>query len=413
MSAAADAVEVVLDWTELGGAQTVGTLHMQPTRGSATLSFEYDRTWLRNGHGRALDPDLELFSGRIYPRQDRADFGVFLDSAPDRWGRMLMQRRENWQARREDRKPRTLRDWDFLLGIHDATRLGALRFRRPPGGSFLAADDGLAVPPLTRLRELAAAARHVEADDDDEGKWLQQLVAPGSSLGGARPKAVVEDERGHLCIAKFPSAQDRADVGAWEYVVHHLALAAGIEVPQAQTLDLGGHGSTLLLRRFDRTDTGARVPYASAMTLLGRRDGEPGASYLDLAELLMRDGARAKADLVQLFRRAVFNVAVSNTDDHLRNHGFLLTPTGWILAPAFDMNPNPDGGAHAMLLDEVNDEGDVNTVMATHRAYQLTAAEANEVLAAVLGSVQTWRAVASHAGIGKRQIDEYQAAFCV
>ena len=413
-AAAAEAIEVVLDWTEVGGEKSVGVLHMQPTRGNAVLSFEYTRSWLSEGRGLALDPDLDLLPGRTFPRQDRSDFGVFLDSAPDRWGRMLLQRRENWHARQEGRKPRTLREWEFLLGIHDTTRLGALRFRRPGGGPFLAPDDGLAVPPLAHLRELAAAARHVEADDEDvEGRWLRQLVAPGSSLGGARPKAVVKDEQGHLCIAKFPSAQDRVDVGAWDFVANALARKAGIEVPDARKLDLGGRGSTLLLRRFDRTDSGARVPYASAMTLLGRRDGEPGASYLDLAELLMRDGARAKADMAQLFKRALFNVAVSNTDDHLRNHGFLLLRSGWVLGPAFDVNPNPDGGAHALALDEVDDDGDIATVMATSRAYGLSAAEADVAREAVLGAVATWRTTAAQAGISKREIDQYHAAFCV
>ncbi len=416
MKAVADSVEVVLDWDALGGQRRVGTLHVDAARGVQVYSFEYDAAWLADNRGVPLDPDLALMRGRSWPRPNRDNFGVFLDSAPDRWGRTLLQRRENWQARKEGRKPRVLRQWDFLLGVEDVTRLGALRFRRPPDAVFVADSGALAVPPVSDLRELAAVAAAIDRDEGDvseeqEGRWLRQLVAPGSSLGGARPKAVVRDESGFLCLAKFPARLDRFNVGAWEFVLNQLAWQAGIAVPDARLLDLSEFGSTLLTRRFDRTASGARIPYASAMTLLGRADGDVGASYLELTELLMRQGAKARADTCELFARVLFNVAVSNTDDHLRNHGMFLTQTGWTLAPAFDVNPNPHGGPHALLLDELHDEGDLDTVMASHRSFGLTAAEANRALQAVVGAVRQWQRVAADAGIGRREIERMSPAF--
>lgn len=418
MKPTTDSVQVVLDWEALGGQQVVGTLHMEATRSTPVFSFGYDAAWLHDHRGVALDPDLALVRGRSWPRPDQLNFGIFLDSAPDRWGRTLLQRRENWQARQDGRKPRVLREWDFLLGVEDVTRLGALRFRRPPAPEFLAHSDGLAVPPVAHLRELVAVAAAIDQGDRDvsqeeEGRWLRQLVAPGSSLGGARPKAVVRDEAGHLCLAKFPARLDRWSVAAWEYVLNQLARHAGIAVADARLLDLGEFGSTLLLRRFDRTESGARIPFASAMTLLGRRDGEPGASYLELAELLMRQGAQAAADARELFARVLFNVAVSNTDDHLRNHGLFLTPSGWALAPAFDMNPNPQGGPHALLLDEVHDEGDLDTVMASHRSFGLTAQEAGRAHNGVVGAVRDWQRVAAGVGIDRREIERMAPAFVV
>lgn len=416
MKPASDSVQVVLDWQELGGPHVVGTLHVEAARGTPIFSFTYDAKWLQDHRGVALDPDLALVRGRTWLRPGQPNFGIFLDSAPDRWGRTLLQRRENWQARQDGRKARVLREWDFLLGVADVTRLGALRFRRQPDTAFLADSSEMPVPPLAHLRELAAVAAAIDQDDRDvsqeqEGRWLRQLVAPGSSLGGARPKAVVRDEVGHLCLAKFPARLDRFDMGAWEFVLNQLARQAGIAVPEARLLQMGETGSTLLIRRFDRTASGTRIPFASAMTLLGRRDGEPGASYLELAELLMRQGARPAADARALFARVLFNVAVSNTDDHLRNHGFFLTSKGWTLAPAFDLNPNPEGGSHALLLDEVHDEGDLDTVLASHRSFGLTANEAAQIYETVTGAVRGWRRVAADAGIGKSAIERMAPAF--
>jgi serine/threonine-protein kinase HipA len=269
---------------------------------------------------------VQHLSQHIVPQ--RKNFGIFLDSAPDRWGRVLMQRRENARARQEKRKPRALTDWDFLLGVHDETRLGALRFREADNTPFIVSDAQFAAPPLTSVRELQAASLQFEKHIDEEDnplyeKWLTQLFAPGSSLGGARPKASVRDEAGILCMAKFPSRNDTRDMGGWELVAHSLARRAGIIVPNARPLRFPESPySTFLVKRFDRTARRGRLAFVSAMTLTQHPDGEAGASYLELVDLLQSRGADTHSDCVQLFRRVLFNILVHNTDDHLRNHGF-------------------------------------------------------------------------------------------
>ncbi len=294
MRGAQKTVQVYLDGPVPGESSPMGELHAQSSSGSEIFSFEYDSAWLKREDTFEFDPDLQLVTGPQYPAQTRNNFGIFLDSAPDRWGRVLMQRRENLRAREEARRPRRLSEWDYLLGVHDETRLGALRFRSPETGVFLDDDDQLAAPPLTSLRELQAASlgfeRHIDEEaHPDYARWLSRLIAPGSSLGGARPKASVRDEAGKLCIAKFPSKADTRDMGAWEMLASRLAAKCGITVPAARVLSLGeGTYSTFLVRRFDRTNKGGRLAFVSAMTLTRRRDGEEGGSYLDMVELLQR-----------------------------------------------------------------------------------------------------------------------------
>jgi serine/threonine-protein kinase HipA len=347
-------IDVVADWVRLEGPTLMGHLTATPARGKEVFAFEYDEQWLFTAARQQLDPSMALYGGPQYPAKNRDNFGLFLDSAPDRWGRVLMRRREAQLARAEGRAERRLLESDYLLGVHDGHRMGALRFRM--GGRFLDDNDDLASPPWTSLRQLEHASLQLERqgveDDPEYGRWLRMLIAPGGSLGGARPKASVRDEGDRLWIAKFPSRNDEDDIGAWELVVHDLARSAGIVVPAAQLRRFGssksdGHGHhTFLSRRFDRTDDGGRLHFASAMTLLDRVDGQDvddGVSYVELADFLMRLGSNTSTDLEQLWRRIVFSICVSNTDDHLRNHGFMLQDSGWALAPAYDMNPVPDG----------------------------------------------------------------------
>jgi len=300
-----------------------------------------------------LDPRLELWTGEQYPRAHSSAFGVFMDSAPDRWGRVLMERREALASRTEGRAMRALHELDFLLGVHDLTRTGALRFRAASGGPYLDNSPN-AAPPITTLPELAVIVRRIEEPGVDRlpeyQQWLAMLLAPGTSLGGARPKASFTDG-GALWIAKFPAREDRHDVGAWEFVVHQLAARAGIDVPASRIARIGNDHATFCVARFDRT-TNSRRMFVSATTLLDRSDST-GSSYLDLAQLIADHGAASTidADLAQLFRRAVFNVLVGNRDDHLRNHGFIRVPSGWRLAPAYDMNPNPFRADHVLTLD--------------------------------------------------------------
>lgn len=365
--------------------------------------FAYDADWLKSGLAFMLDPRLELWRGEQHPPVDYPAFGVFMDSAPDRWGRVLMERREAAIAHREQRRMRKQQEIDFLLGVFDQTRMGALRFRDIRGGPFLD-DSPHAAPPVTNLRELAYISRRVEEPGVENlpeyERWLAMLVAPGSSLGGARPKANFVDTDGRLWIAKFPARDDRYDVGAWEFVLHQLAQRAGIRVPPARLDALSERYRTFCVSRFDRMGEVRRM-YASAMTLLERRDGQDGGSYLDLAEFISDQGARGHVaeDLAQLFRRLLFNILVGNRDDHFRNHGFIREASGWRLAPAFDVNPSLSKQDHAIAVNEQSTIGDVTLALETAELYRLTRAQAQAMLQEVRGVVADWQEVAQHFGL--------------
>jgi serine/threonine-protein kinase HipA len=415
-----DTVQVYMDLERFGQPVSMGALHRQQSGAGEVFSFEYDRTWLDRPEVFAFDPDLALAAGHQYPAPDRKNFGIFLDSSPDRWGRVLMQRRENTRARHEKRKPRVLVDWDFLLGVHDETRLGALRFRASPDRPFLDSDAHLAAPPLDSLRELQAASlqfeQHIDEEENPEyEQWLNQLFAPGSSLGGARPKASVRDEAGILCMAKFPSRKDTRDMGAWELVAHRLARKAGIVAPDARPLRLSESPyTTFLVKRFDRTARGGRLAFISAMTLTQRADGEAGASYLELIDLLQSRGGNTRADCEQLFRRVLFNILIHNTDDHLRNHGFFIDESGIRLSPAYDMNPSIDRQDLTLAINEVETTCDVSIAMEARQDYGLNAQEAGKALQQVQDAVAGWRGEATHLNIPQAEqdlmIDAFQAA---
>ncbi len=388
----------------------VGTLHHE--RGQ--LRFSYHKGWLSNPVAFALDPDLTLDNAPFFPKPDMGNFGVFLDSSPDRWGQVLMRRREGLEAKDEHRKPRTLYAWDFLLGVQDETRQGALRFRHDADANFLA-DYGLAAPPVASLRGLEAIAGELSAkkiDDLDKlRKWLAVLVAPGASLGGARPKANFRDDDGGLWIAKFPARDDVRDIGAWEGLLHLMAAQAGIEVAPAYTRRFCSDFHTFCTKRFDRNGAHRRF-YSSAMTVLRKEDGQNG-SYLELAEFIQRNGAKGQInhDLAQLFRRVVFNVVVGNRDDHLRNHGFILTQRGWRLSPAFDMNPSIDKAEHILALDDNDHQPDIDTVLSTVELYALSPKAGNDIVIEVCNVVKNWRILATKCGIARADIELMAGAF--
>lgn len=393
----------------------MGTLHRQRARGAEVYSFEFDTEWLARNDTLALDPDLLPIAGRAYPPANRAQFGIFMDSAPDRWGRTLMQRREAMLASKEKRPTRALTEWDYLLGVHDHSRLGALRFRADAHSPFLDNSAVNAAPPLTSLRELQGAARALEEDRTNDDAHLRavldQLLVPGSSLGGSRPKASVVDEDGHLCVAKFPSRLDEWDVGAWEAVAHRLATRAGIRVPPMRTLRFTPDGHTFISRRFDRTDRGSRLAFVSAMTLLQRTDGDRDASYLELVDVLQSRGAQTQADCEELFRRVVFSICIANTDDHLRNHGFFVEATGLVLSPAFDINPNPHRGHLSLAIDEADTSLNLDTARASGTMYGLKNNRVTALIREIRNAVTTWRREADDLGISRREQEMMSRAF--
>lgn len=405
-------------WAGLAKPMFMGTLSASPARGGEIFFFEYDSGWLNSGLALGLDPNLGLFHGPQYPKPEHKNFGLFMDSAPDRWGRVLMRRREEQLAREEGRDARTLQESDYLLGVFDGQRMGAIRFQTAPDGPFLDDNEGLASPPWVRLRELEHASLQLERDDADKDKdyrnWLKLLMAPGGSLGGARPKAGVLDEKGQLWIAKFPSRNDDLNVGGWEYLVYQLALNAGIDVAESRVQRFTGRHETFLTKRFDRTDKGERIHFASAMTLLGRKDGEgaaEGVSYLDLAEFLIRNGAEVDRDLEQLWRRIVFNICVSNVDDHLRNHGFLLHDRGWVLAPAYDVNPAETGDGLTLNISPDDNSQNLDLALEVAPFFRINQKRAAKILSDVGTAVREWQALAKANGLPDQEMTRMKHAF--
>ena len=401
---------VWLDDPAFGPLQRIGTLS-RGDRGS--VRFAYEPSWLKHAHAFPLDPELDLTAGEYFP--GGSNFGVFLDSCPDRWGQILMKRREAVEAREEGRTPRTLGAWEFLLGVQDCTRMGALRFSRPDGGAFLA-DEARSAPPVARIAELQAVAweltRKKQDDLDKIKEWLKVLVAPGSSLGGARPKANLVDEDGSLWIAKFPSSDDDYDVAVWEKLLQDLAGRCGITVPKSRLLQIGGGYHTFLVQRFDRNG-GRRRFFASAMTMLGHQDTDD-ASYLELAEFIATYGEpeRIGGDLRELFTRVAFNVATANRDDHLRNHGFLRSPSGWRLAPAFDMNPSFKKDEHVLSLDLYSRKPDLELLLSTAQFYRLGTDAAGKIIDEVCKVVGDWHGHARKLGLSAQECFEAEHLFC-
>ena len=362
----------------------------------------------------SLDPELMPYGGRQFPNGKNI-FGIFADASPDRWGRVLMNKRERIRAQKEARKPHKLYDSDYLLGVYDATRMGGIRFKLDPNGPFLSDDRETQVPPWATLRTLEEASRNFENDESGlSEKWLNQLIKPGSPLGGARPKATVVDTMGQLWIAKFPSKNDENDTGAWEMVTHDLAKLCGLNVPDAKLEKFSKIGSTYLVKRFDRNEK-KRIHFASAMTLLGKNDGASaadGTSYLDMADFIKSNGARPKEDLVELWKRIVFSMAVSNTDDHLRNHAFILTKKGWILSPLYDVNPVPYGDELSLNVDEYDNSIRIDLAVETAMRFGMTRADAEKFAGNMLKTVrENWQSLALKYGLSRGQIEEMRPAF--
>ncbi|CAG4892031.1 type II toxin-antitoxin system HipA family toxin [Paraburkholderia saeva] len=415
-------IAVYGDWDGLAEPLRLGRLYTHPAAAQEVFEYEFDGEVLNRPDmvGLKLDPRLGWFAGRQYPPQGQETFGAFSDASPDRWGRLLMRRRleRAQRAGRVDPKAR-LYESDYLMGVHDVYRVGALRFRRDDKGPFLDDQHDIAGPPFVQLRALEAASLALERDEDNTAseadEWLRMLIAPGGSLGGARPKASVVDPAGHLWIAKFPSVRDDYDVGAWEMVVYTLARACGLDVPDALVRRFGSAHHTFLVKRFDRTSQGRRLHFASAMNLTGHQDGDDastGVSYLEIAQLLMTDGASTDADLRELWSRIVFNLLVSNTDDHLRNHGFLLEPgRGWALSPAFDMNPVPRAHGLKLNISESDNAMDLELAQSVAPYFRVSVEQAEEIISNQIHVVSQWQTIAGSLSISHREQQQMEAAF--
>lgn len=405
---------VYAHWLGMKTPKMVGILSAHQAKGKKAFSFEYAKDWVQSKEQLLLDPDIGWFSGPQFPN-GKENFGVFLDSMPDRWGRTLMKRRAAQLAKEAGKPSPTLYDIDFLLGVQDESRMGALRFKTDPDGPFLSDAAHYPIPPISSIRELQQAAQIIESDTENKEikKWLAILVAPGSSLGGARPKANVRDEQGHAWIAKFPSQHDEVDKGAWEFLLYKLALEAGIAMAESRMMKVNGKYHTFLTKRFDRMQ-GERVHFASAMTMTGNNEETLKTytpSYLDLAEFIRFSGANITTDLHQLWRRIVFHIAVSNADDHLRNHGFLLSSNGWTLSPAYDLNPSTDKDGLALNIDMDNNALDFELAISVGQYFQLTLPEMKVILEQVKSVVGNWRKVATQIGIAKSEQNLMEAAF--
>lgn len=387
----------------LPGEPLIGSLYAEYVRGEELFSFEYADSWLSNPDAlQFLDPDLQFYRGRQYVPSEKKLFGIFTDSCPDRWGRTLLKRREK----------RRLFESDFLLGVEDVGRSGGLRFKLSEKGPFLSNSGDLATPPFEKLRELENAVSAVESDNAPNEKWLHELLAPGSSLGGARPKATVADADGSLWIAKFPSKHDSFDFGAWEMVVHNLSKKCGLNVPEAKLLKVSDRGSIFLIKRFDR-DGDKRIHFVSAMALLGKVDGESDSvSYLDILQFIREKSEQPEKDSLELWKRIAFNVAVSNTDDHLRNHAFILGKKGFALSPLYDVNPNPEGECLSLNINENDSSLSFDLVLETASFYGLTKSKAKQELN-VLRKIVTdeWRSFAKKYGISRNSQKMMEPAF--
>ena len=395
-----------------GQTHLVGILRVMVRSNRSTATFNYDDGWSAVPGHFSLEPSMAVGRGVFSPDKGRDMFASIGDSAPDTWGRRLMQRMERKAAKREGRAVRTLTEADYLLGVADVARLGALRFRRVGEEAFQSPLTRNGVPPFVELPRLLAVTERVlrnEETDDD----LLLLFAPGSSLGGARPKASVRDRDGRMAIAKFPKDDDDYSIETWEEVALRLADMAAIRTAEHRLERVAGK-PVLLSRRFDRADDGHRVPFLSAMSMVNLTEGERG-SYPDIVDVLRTHGSDTDADAEELFRRMVFNVLVSNVDDHLRNHGFLWTgETGWRLSPAFDLNPVPvDVKAHILSTNISLDDGTCSVELARENAeyFGVSAARASEIIGEVAAATSSWREVASSLGVKPSEIERMSTAF--
>ena len=407
---------VYADFDWLKEIELIGELGYDSLRGSDSYSFKFADSWLKKYNAILLSDDLNNYPGVQYTQMGKDIFGCFADALPDRWGRTLFLRREQILASEQGRPVRRLSSFDFLTGIEDFLRMGAFRFKESLDSDFINVADSLRIPPLTELRELIAASKELEKCEEENilpnERWIKQLVKPGSSLGGARPKANVIDADGTVYVAKFPSLKDDYDAGLWEHFCHLLAQKAGINAAETKVISVNDKYHTLLSRRFDRKDN-KRIHFASAMTMLGLKDGanaDTGNGYLDIVDFILQGCTDVENNLQELYRRVAFNICIGNSDDHFRNHGFLLTSKGWTLSPAYDMNPTLNDH-QSLLINSKTNKSDLSILLESCEEYMLPADVAQKIIAEVTEAVKSWRTLATKLGISKKEIHQFEGVF--
>lgn len=400
----------LLVYVDLNGEPVhAGRLWVRDKQGKETATFQYTPAWLKHPARFELAPPLTLHPGQ-FQAADRL-FNCFSDAAPDRWGQMLMRYHERNRAKDAGTQPKTLLASDFLAGVDDQTRMGALRFKDAKGGDFLT-KTGATVPPVLELKNLLSATDRIEKGKARKSD-VELVLAPGASLGGARPKATVRDRDGQLWLAKFPWVKDEWPVIKWEIALLTMAGNAGVEVPQFRVEPIGAK-TVLMIARFDRRIGGVRFPYMSAFTALDAKDHQEDRSYMELVDALRTLGYAPREDLHQLWRRMVFNLLVSNTDDHMRNHGFLRSGDGWRLSPAFDMNPVPadvNGRIHVLAFNEMDRSSELDICMSVANYFALKPSEAAAIAGEVAAAVAPWRDVAKACKLSKFDIERMESAF--
>lgn len=408
---------VYADFDWLKEIELIGELSYESLRGSDSYAFQFNDEWLKRYGNLFISADLNNYKGLQYTQLEKDIFGCFSDALPDRWGRTLLNRREQILATEEKRPVRRLSSFDYLLGIDDSSRMGGFRFKKTPNGDFINSSNTLRIPPLTSIRELIHASREIEKSEEGnklpDKKWLTQLVQPGSSLGGARPKASVVDTDKVLYVAKFPSRKDDYNAGLWEHFCHLLAKKAGINAASTQVISTSDKYHTLLSRRFDRTDDGRRIHFASAMTLLGLSDGtnaSTGNGYLDIVDFILQNCTEVNKNLQELYRRVAFNICIGNSDDHFRNHGFLLTAKGWTLSPAYDMNPTLNE-YQSLLISNSSSKADLAILSDACEDYMLPQDVATKIISEVVAAVKGWKALATKLGIANSEMDLFGNTF--
>jgi serine/threonine-protein kinase HipA len=394
-----------------GENHLVGKLWSHTYKGHESASFQYEDNWLRNINKFALEPQLLLTEGSFHTNPGKSIFGSIGDSAPDRWGRVLMRRANFLKSQKDKITPRSMSEIDYLLGVNDESRIGALRFSTEPNGPYLSSTNTRSIPPLIELPKLLSASDNFTKNEEDEDD-LKLLLAPGSSLGGARPKASIKDNNKKLAIAKFPRHDDEYSVTLWEALALSIAKLAEIPTPNWRIENITNK-PVLIIKRFDRNKLG-RVPFISAMSMLGANDNEH-HSYLEIVDAIRQFGANPTNDITNLWKRIVFNILISNTDDHLRNHGFLFKSTeGWSLSPMYDVNPTPTSIKPRSLttaIDFENTTASLELALSVAGEFNLTQSQAKQIAKQVANAVKQWRQIAKKLNIKPKELEYMASAF--